>query len=109
MIDFITIVFIAMLGLPALLLLLFSVGIQYTRYEWCKPLVIVLAPALLLDVVLTRSVFLFWMLNAPSLDYWTFSQWCAGTQYQNDWTGKVARATKRVLNSIDPTHRHIHD
>lgn len=110
----------AAIGLPALLLALYAIGIQYQRESLPTRLRSALrwaaGAALVLDVLLNWTLFSLYCWEWPhwKVDQvkpeWTFSDRLERLSLQTDWRGTVALSIGRVLNWIAPPgHPHIHN
>lgn len=107
----------APLWLPVLLLVLYSIGVQYNRKGLPEPFVaickVAAAIALVLDFVLNwtlLSLYL-WELPRPRIGdqkpEWTFSDRIERLVFDTGWRRVVARPIAWLLNVIDPNHNHI--
>lgn len=89
------------------LLPLFALAIQTERGGYWRVFVVFMPPAMLLDVILnfTELALLTW--DFPRSGEWTFSVRLKRLIKRDDWRGAVARYLAGVLNSIDPSGRHV--
>lgn len=106
-----------LLGLPASMLLLYTIGIQYQREGWwtwvrgvCK---VVAGFALLLDFLLNWTLFSVYLwelpLSAPKVakTEWTLSDRLERLVLESGWRAAIGRPLARLLNWIAPPG-HIH-
>jgi hypothetical protein len=97
-------------GLPALMLVLYTVGIQYERknkYEVAFKCVAALA--LVLDVILNWTLFALYLWDWPKyrLHEWTLSTRLVRLNLDLGWRGVISRGLSVVLNYIAPSKIHI--
>lgn len=107
----------APLWLPLLLLVLYSIGIQYNRKGLPEPLVsiceMVAGIALVLDFILNWTLFSFYFWELPHLQIgdqkteWTFSDRLERLIFATTPRRTIARSIAWLLNVIDPNHNHI--
>lgn len=90
-----------------LLLPLFVLAIQTERGGPWKVFVIFMPPAMLLDVFLNFTELALLTLDFPRSGEWTFSVRLRRLVLRDDWRGSVARYLATILNSIDPTGKHV--
>lgn len=99
------------LWLPALLFLLYCVGVQYEREGlpkgWHVFFSFFAVVALLLDVVLNYTLFIVYTWDIPQAREYTFSDRLGRLERDTGWRGKLARPIVWVLNKIAPSGRHI--
>jgi hypothetical protein len=107
----------APLWLLLLLLVLYSIGVQYNRKglpEWAVILCEMVAGiALVLDFVLNWTLFSLYLWELPRFQLgdqkpeWTFSDRIERLVFDTGWRRVIIRPIAWLLNVIDPNHNHI--
>lgn len=101
------IVFHVLISPFLILLVLYTIWIQYERegfWKYCKLLGIVAGP---LDVFLNYTLVSLGFLEFPQKGEYTISKRLKRLQFNLDWRGVVARPIVFVLNYLAPSGKHI--
>lgn len=92
---------------PALLAVVYPLGIQYERGGYFRLLLPFYATAAVLSVTVNVTWLSLLVWELPKKREITTSQRCERLVFSDGWTGMLARAVARFTNRFDPTPPHI--